>query len=60
MGSWPWLCHEQRGAGGPGVGTAAVHHGAHVPSATLSRQMAAGTRHSPAARGDLPRTPTLE
>lgn len=60
MGWWLRQCHEQRGAGGPGAGTAAAHHGARVPSATLSRQMAAGTRRSPAERGDLPRTPTLE
>lgn len=31
-----------------------------VPSASPSRQMAAGTRHILAAQRDLPHTPTLE
>lgn len=58
--SWLCPCHGWRDAVGPGKGTDTVCWGAGIPSAGLSRQMAAGTHCSLAAHGDLPHAPTLE
>lgn len=52
--------HGWRDAGGPSMGRATVCQGASIPSAGLSRQMAAGMHRSLAEHGDLSSAPTLE
>lgn len=52
--------HGWRDASGPGMGRATVCQGASIPSAGLSRQVAARMHHSLAVHGDLSSAPTLE